>query len=833
MEKEHTNPKRPGRKALFVGATTKPVPSAGEKKTDDSGKEFAGLILEIIERYNSGDREARIEVETAPEAYVPAADSINRLIDLMSSQAVIESSTDIPGESESLLNELNEKLSSSENELENARQEVSRLNEIIKEKEEEESLNFDEDSLKELEDKYNAEIEDLKQKITQKEEENLRREEEIQKELEEYNAGIEEAKQEIAQKEEKLRNIESELGRAGEEKKQLADQYEDKIKQYTRQLSGLEETNNRLSKDIDKYKAESARIEELTKTKARKDEEIKSLQSSITKAEEEKKTIVKQSGEKIEQYTSRIALLEEENKNLSEKFNGLSLKEKTEKEEINAKIAEIETLKQRSETIVQQNPMPILLMNKNFDIIVANTAFEEMSGIALQEITRMNARSFRILKQEGKGLGYTLKNKVRASGEVEIEMPSGIHILEQYSIPILNKNQEIANILAVYNDVTEIRRKNAEIEELRLKDKEEAEILSDSAEMITGKMVGMTSGDMTVSVEIFEDDPLAVLKTNFNKSVEEFRDLISSIKEKANIIEKTSEELSTNSDDIAKANENLALISEESAEFLRDLMERFEKINLSISDLSASIEEISSTSQEVTKQANQAALEGKNAAEIGKEASEKMENVGKISQQSVNEINLLNEEMYKINEIIKLIRGIAEQTNMLALNAAIEAARAGEHGRGFAVVAGEVKNLAGESKEATEKIELLISEIQNNSDITANSMRQADEEIQSGIKSVNMAVEALYNIARDIEVASRGISDISHATETQANEINAFMRSIEEANALTSGNLEKLEGMAAMAEEISATTEEVGSISHEMHDLSEDLQTTMKKFRTG
>ena len=832
MEKEHTNPKRPGRKALFVGATTKPVPSAGEKKTDDSGKEFAGLILEIIERYNSGDREARIEVETAPEAYVPAADSINRLIDLMSSQAAAETSTGISGESESLLNELNEKLSSSENELENALQEVSRLNEIIKEREEE-SLNFDEDSLKELEDKHNAEIEELKQKITQKEEENLRREEEIQKELEEYNTGIEEAKQEIAQKEEKLRNIESEFGRAGEEKKQLADQYEDKIKQYTRQLSGLEETNNRLSKDIDKYKAESARIDELTKTKARKDEEIKSLQSSITKAEEEKKTLVKQSGEKIEQYTNRIALLEEENKNLSEKFNGLSLKEKTEKEEINAKIAEIETLKQRSETIVQQNPMPILLMNKNFDIIVANTAFEEMSGIALQEITKMNARGFRILKQEGKGLGHTLKNKVRASGEVEIEMPSGIHILEQYSIPILNKNQEIANILAVYNDVTEIRRKNAEIEELRLKDKEEAELLSDSAEMITGKMVGMTSGDMTVSVEIFEDDPLAVLKTNFNKSVEEFRDLISSIKEKANIIEKTSEELSTNSDDIAKANENLALISEESAEFLRDLMERFEKINLSISDLSASIEEISSTSQEVTKQANQAALEGKNAAEIGKEASEKMENVGKISQQSVNEINLLNEEMYKINEIIKLIRGIAEQTNMLALNAAIEAARAGEHGRGFAVVAGEVKNLAGESKEATEKIELLISEIQNNSDITANSMRQADEEIQSGIKSVNMAVEALYNIARDIEVASRGISDISHATETQANEINAFMRSIEEANALTSGNLEKLEGMAAMAEEISATTEEVGSISHEMHDLSEDLQTTMKKFRTG
>ena len=76
-------------------------------------------------------------------------------------------------------------------------------------------------------------------------------------------------------------------------------------------------------------------------------------------------------------------------------------------------------------------------------------------------------------------------------------------------------------------------------------------------------------------------------------------------------------------------------------------------------------------------------------------------------------------------------------------------------------------------------------------------------------------------------MASRGIS---HATETQANDINACMRNIEEANALASGNLEKLEGMAAMAEEISATTEEVGSISHDARSFLEPAN-TMKKFR--
>lgn len=64
----------------------------------------------------------------------------------------------------------------------------------------------------------------------------------------------------------------------------------------------------------------------------------------------------------------------------------------------------------------------------------------------------------------------------------------------------------------------------------------------------------------------------------------------------------------------------------------------------------------------------------------------------------------LEEEINRVGDVAAQIGAIAKQTNLLALNATIEAARAGDVGRGFAVVAGEVKNLSGQTAQATEQI---------------------------------------------------------------------------------------------------------------------------------
>ncbi|WP_054847304.1 methyl-accepting chemotaxis protein [Methanoculleus chikugoensis] len=300
-------------------------------------------------------------------------------------------------------------------------------------------------------------------------------------------------------------------------------------------------------------------------------------------------------------------------------------------------------------------------------------------------------------------------------------------------------------------------------------------------------------------------------------------------------LESSTQETSKSSDEIAKATEQVAVTSQKCADLAKQVLNQIESVESQMADLSASNEEVAGTAQEVLAASNETALIGKEGLELGEAAKRKMGVVEEISQQSMDEITRLNQQMAEIGKIVKLINDIANQTNLLALNAAIEAARAGgEHGRGFAVVAGgEIRNLAGESKRASHNIEDLISSIIANSNKTAANMGgQVYAEIEEGVESVNRTIAELKKIVTGgAEMVSGDMGEIARAIEGgQANVANRVVEAMGEGTRLTKETQAEVENLASLSEETSASTEEIGSAAHELNNMAGDLKATMQRF---
>ncbi|WP_292364501.1 MULTISPECIES: methyl-accepting chemotaxis protein [unclassified Methanoculleus] len=500
--------------------------------------------------------------------------------------------------------------------------------------------------------------------------------------------------------------------------------------------------------------------------------------------------------------------------------------------ELKEKEEDVKKTEHRVDAMIKQNPLAIATLRPDKSRIDINDEYARMWRGTREETLAKKLYDYDITVLQGDHFYTCYETKKLARTDVMVKWPDGVKkYLTLNAIPILDANGDIEMAFYVWNDWTEQREREDQIRDLIETAKRESERLAESAEDLGAALAAMAKGDLTAFVDAEDSDPLRKVKSDYNVSLTAIRTLLADVAKAAHQVDMTTKEVSKSTDEIIRATEQVAASTQRSSEDARHQLEKIEEIGTDINDLSASIEEIASTSQEVMEQASKASQEGNDAATLGEVAAKKMQLVEEISKQTVDEISTLNNQMREINNIVKLIADITNQTNLLALNAAIEAARAGEHGRGFAVVAGEIRNLAGESKRASQDIEDLIRTIQASTEKTTGSMQASHQEIQAGIESVNKVIVGLNRIVKGVEVVTHGITEITKATEDQAGSTNNVMQKMDESTHMTKESLDRTEDMAALAEEVSASTEEVGSASHELASMAEQLKKVMMQFK--
>jgi methyl-accepting chemotaxis protein/methyl-accepting chemotaxis protein-1 (serine sensor receptor) len=237
------------------------------------------------------------------------------------------------------------------------------------------------------------------------------------------------------------------------------------------------------------------------------------------------------------------------------------------------------------------------------------------------------------------------------------------------------------------------------------------------------------------------------------------------------------------------------------------------------SEQAAMIEETSAATTEISSMAQRAAESSRMTAEIVTKSQEGFRQTDTSLVALEGAMAGINESSKKISQIIKVIDGIAFQTNILALNAAVEAARAGEAGMGFAVVADEVRSLAQRSAQAAKDTGSLIEESIGRS--------------KQGQTKVSEVVGAIRSITGETKKIKNLVDEIRDGSMEQTRGLDQISRAIMQMEQVTQTNAAGAEEGAAAAEQLNAQAETMKEVVESLRVMVDGASNSPVGMRRG
>lgn len=278
-------------------------------------------------------------------------------------------------------------------------------------------------------------------------------------------------------------------------------------------------------------------------------------------------------------------------------------------------------------------------------------------------------------------------------------------------------------------------------------------------------------------------------------------------------VQDETEKSSSRVNELVRATESVAQSMREISDAANTIAGNIEEQNDMTQSIQGAIGETGDRSKKMVNIATDSNVSIQENMQVMEQLKMQSEEIASTNHQVTEAMGRLQNKTKEVEDIAGMILNISGQTNLLALNASIESARAGEAGRGFAVVADQIRQLAEQTKDSTEQITRIISELDENANEVVESVESSVDEAKSQNDKILFAAETFEKLNTNM---TQLISDIQ--------EIDSRIGALADSN---NRIVENISHLSAATEEVTASADQVREMSEQNLEYAEEVKHAM------